>query len=96
MKSISKDNFIALVYNLKDVSYASVYKCMFKCNLLMKGINPITPCDSDSKESAGNAETRFNPWVRRITWRREWQPLPVLAWEIPDRDIVHGVTKSQT
>ena len=23
-------------------------------------------------------ETRFNPWVRKIPWRRKWQPTPVL------------------
>ena len=22
-------------------------------------------------------ETRFNPWVGKITWRREWLPIPV-------------------
>ena len=22
-------------------------------------------------------ETKFNPWVRGIPWRREWQPTPV-------------------
>ena len=22
-------------------------------------------------------ETRFNPWVRKIPWRREWKPTPV-------------------
>ena len=22
-------------------------------------------------------ETRFNPWVGKILWRREWQPTPV-------------------
>ena len=22
-------------------------------------------------------ETRFNPWVRKIPWRREWQPATV-------------------
>ena len=27
---------------------------------------------------------RFHPWVRKIPWRREWQPTPVfLAWRIP-------------
>ena len=20
---------------------------------------------------------RFNPWVRKILWRREWQPIPI-------------------
>ena len=23
-------------------------------------------------------ETRFDPWVRKIPWRRKWQPSPVL------------------
>ena len=27
-------------------------------------------------------ETQFNPWIRKIPWRRKWQPTPVLAWEI--------------
>ena len=22
-------------------------------------------------------ETKFNPWVRKISWRRAWQPTPV-------------------
>ena len=26
---------------------------------------------------------RFEPWVRRIPWRRKWQPTHVLAWETP-------------
>jgi len=28
-------------------------------------------------------ETRFDPWVRKIPWRKEWQPTSVLAWRIP-------------
>ena len=29
-------------------------------------------------------ETRFNPWVGRIPWKREWLPTPVfLVWRIP-------------
>ena len=26
---------------------------------------------------------RLNPWVRKIPWRRKWQPTPVLAGKIP-------------
>ena len=42
----------------------------------------------------------FNPWVRKIPWRRKWQPTPVFlpgnnvdsrAWQA----TVHGVTKSR-
>ena len=25
----------------------------------------------------------FDPWVRKIPWRRKWQPGNILAWEIP-------------
>ena len=43
----------------------------------------------------------FDPWVRKIPWRRVWQPIPVfLLGEPVDRGvwwaIVHGVAKSQT
>ena len=57
------------------------------------------------KESACQCRTcrrhEFNPWVRKIPWRRKWQPPPVFflknrmdrgAWWA----IVHGVAKSRT
>ena len=27
----------------------------------------------------------FDPWVRKISWRKKWQPIPanIFAWEIP-------------
>ena len=34
--------------------------------------------DGDSRESAYKAGyLKFNPWVGKITWRREWLPTPV-------------------
>ena len=34
--------------------------------------------------SAQSRRHAFHPWVRKIPWRREWQPTPVfLPWEIP-------------
>ena len=36
------------------------------------------PRGSDGKESACQCRRpRFDPWVRKIPWRREWQPTPV-------------------
>ena len=36
------------------------------------------PGGLDSKESACNdRRLGFNPWVRKIPWRREWLPTPV-------------------
>ena len=26
---------------------------------------------------------RFDPWVGKISWRKAWQPTPVLNWRIP-------------
>ena len=53
------------------------------------------------RNSPAMQETRFDPWVGKIAWRRKWQPTPVLlpgksmdgeAW----RAAVHGVTESRT
>ena len=34
-----------------------------------------SPGGSDGTESVRNAgDPRFNPWVGKIPWRREWQP----------------------
>ena len=44
------------------------------------------PGGLDSKESTGNVGGRpwFEPWVRKIPWRRTWQPTPVfLSKESP-------------
>ena len=51
------------------------------------------PGGSDGKASAYNAGPRFDPWVGKIPWRREWQPAPVLlpgkshGW----RSLVHSM-----
>ena len=40
---------------------------------------------SDGKESTYNAgNSGLIPWVRKIPWRREWQPtFSIVAWRIP-------------
>ena len=54
------------------------------------------------KASAYNeGRPRFDPWVGKVPWRREWQPTPVfLPGDFHDRGAwwatVHGVTKNQT
>ena len=67
------------------------------------------PCDYpglpkwlSGKESACNAgDVGLISWVRKIPWRRKWQPVPVfLPGKSMDRGAwwatVHGVTKDQT
>ena len=61
-----------------------------------------SPGGSDGKESACQCRVPgFDPWVRKIPWRRAWQPTPVfLPGESQDRGAwwatVPGVAKSQT
>jgi len=56
------------------------------------------PGGSDGKESAGSAG--FDPWFRKIPWRRESQPTPVFlpGESHGQRTLVgykcHGVTKN--
>ena len=63
------------------------------------------PGGASGKEPAcqcrGCKRRGFNPWVRKIPWRRAWQPTPVFLLENPmDRGAwwatVHGVAKSRT
>ena len=56
---------------------------------------------SDGKVCMECRRPRFNPWVRKIPWRRKWQPTQYSCLRNPrDRGAwwatVHGVTKSQT
>ena len=58
------------------------------------------PGGSDGKETVCKIEDplRFNPWVRKIPWRRTWQPTPVFLPGEPHgrRNLVatvHGVTE---
>ena len=34
---------------------------------------------------------RFNPWVWKISWRKAWQPTPVLNWRIPRTEEPGGL-----
>ena len=51
--------------------------------------------------SVAYSRQKFDSWVMKIPWRREWQPTPVfLPKNSMDRGdwwvIVHRVTKSRT
>ena len=42
------------------------------------GTTRIFPVAQMVKSLLAMQETRFNPWVRKTLWRREWQPTPVV------------------
>ena len=55
-------------------------------------------CLSGKESTCQCKRLRFDPWVRKIPWRRKWQPTPVFlprkshgAWQA----TVHGVAKSE-
>ena len=45
--------------------------------------------------SPGGSDGKFDPWVRKILWRREWQPTPVfLPGEFHgQRSLVNAIAK---
>ena len=45
------------------------------------------PCGSDGKESTCNARDMFDLCVRKIPWRREWLPTPVLVNSVKNVDM---------
>ena len=55
---------------------------------------------SGKKPACQHSKCGFDPWVRKISWRRKWQPTPVFllqrSQEEPGGLTVHEVTKSQT
>ena len=57
--------YLALHYSVSDAL----------THLTLKGF----PGGSEGKESACQCKwrPRFHPWVRKIPWRRAWQPTPV-------------------
>ena len=66
-----------------------------------RGASPVALVVKNLPANAGNVKTcGFNCWVRKIAWRRKWQPTPVfLPGENPmDRGVwqatVHRVTES--
>jgi len=55
------------------------------------------PCDSAGKESTCNCRRpAFDPWLRKIPWRRKWLRIPVFWPENSMDYIVHRVAKRQT
>ena len=72
----SHRSFVWLVGLFSQPTKQTIYE---RCCLVCLGGFRI---GSGSKESACNAQGhRFNPWIRKIPWRREWLPIPVfLPW----------------
>ena len=59
---------------------------------------------------AGNKRHRFDPWVRKVPWRRAWQPTPVFLpgeshgqrslagygpWDCKESDMTERLNKQQ-
>ena len=59
----------------------------------------VTPEVKKLPTSAGDGRGNgSDPWVRKMPWKRAWQPTPVFCLETPGergawRATVHGITK---
>jgi len=65
-------------------------------------LNRHNSCQHSGKESAYQyrrlKRREFDPWVRKISWRKKWQATPGFLLEKfhGQRIQVHGVAKSHT
>ena len=48
------------------------------------------------QETICSAECGFEPWVQKVSWRRKWQPTPVLLPGRQSRVAYNRVTKYLT
>ena len=77
--------------------YTHTYMCTYMCtwaSLVAQGQKICPQCRKHRR-------LRFDPWVRKIRWRRAWQPIQCFCLENP-RDkralwaTVHRVAESRT
>ena len=45
--------------------------------LQLQGLQPTSGGSMMVKNEPANAGDKFNPWVKKIPWRRKWQPTPI-------------------
>ena len=91
-------------YWITELNWLNPYNTTYIHNISWDILNNYStwhpPSLSKSRICLQCKRCRFSPWVRRICWRREWQPTPVFLPENSmDREewraTVHGVRKSQ-
>ena len=82
--------FEMVVYDLKYCSIVmfsnmwslNICKWAFQVALVAKN----TPCQCRRHKRCG-----FDPWVRKIPWRKAWQPTSILPWRIPWKEEPGGL-----
>ena len=91
--------FTALLKNI--IKYIQMYNCtsnIYKKLWAFNGASPVAwwPRIHLSMQEMYR-RPGFNPWVRKIPWRKKWQPtLVFLPGESQGQMSLHGVAKSQT
>ena len=84
--------FEMVLYDLKYCSIVmfsniwslNVHKWAFQVALV--ALMALHPCQWRRHKRCG-----FNPWVRKIPWRKAWQPTSILAWRIPWKEEPGGL-----
>ena len=85
----------------EHLPYAGCYVKYFTCMILL-GFPGSTSGKELTCQCSRHKRHGFDPWVRKIPWRRAWQPTPVFlpGESHGQRSLVmgysHGVTKSRT
>ena len=94
------NNFSKTTHSVNDLIKIAVLGCDLHKSNQRKGL-PWWLSGKESSCNAGHKRYKFNPWIRKIPWKKAWQPTPVFlpgesygqrSWQAP----VHWVTKGQT
>ena len=79
--------------------HSTIHIHVYKCTCICRNMDSWWPSGQESACLCRRPSRRwYNPWVRKIPWRRKWQPIPVFLLENPmDRGawwaVVHGVAE---
>ena len=97
-KDVSLVNCLAGQENLPPEQRASLFILQY---IKGRGFSGGTSGKGPTCQSKRYKRCGFNPWIRKIPWRRAWQPLQYSCQENPMdrgawRATVHEVAKSRT
>ena len=72
MQSAADDTALAELGELTETKHLNIWHCAWYLADSLSGLEGKEPACN-----AGGARPGFDPWVRKVPWRREWQPTPV-------------------
>ena len=92
---------IQLYMNVCMYIYMCIYIYIYICIYTFRTASQVVLVVKNLPASVGDMRCGFNPWIRKIPWRRKWQPTLAFLPRVPRSEEPGGlqsmgVAKSQT